>query len=63
MMVGADHVRACGFVTCKFIGSMFSYGASACSPAGVVHAHTTTCHAGETICMFFIYVVHWCLYL
>lgn len=61
--IGVDHVRVCGFVTCKFIGSVFSCVVHACSSAGAVLAHTTTCHAGETICASFIYVFPLCIYL
>jgi len=38
----------------RFIGSEFSYTVHACPSAGAVHACTNICHAGETICVFFI---------
>lgn len=56
-------MHVCGFVTCKFMGSVFSCTASACSSTVAVPARTTTCHAGETICVFSIYVFPLCLYL
>lgn len=52
----------CGCVICKFIGSVFSYIVSA--PAGAVLAHTTTCHAGETIYLYMCFLcVSICVYM
>lgn len=48
----------------KFIGSVFSFIASACSSAGAVLARTTTCHAGGNyVCVLYIYAFPLCLYL
>lgn len=56
-------MHVCGFVTCKFMGSVFSYKVSACSSAGAALACTATCHAGETIFVCSLYMCFLCVFI